>query len=451
MADRRRMNWDRLICDKRFGLEHYHDDKRGVRSDFLRDYDRLVFSSPFRRLQNRTQVFPLPGSIFVHNRLTHSLEVACVGRSLATEVSLQLREKYASELWVDKLSAMGEIVSAACLAHDLGNPPFGHSGEKAIATYFSEGAGAALKDELTAEQWLDFIHFEGNANAFRLLTHRFNGRRPGGFAMTYSMLASIVKYPYESSLAGGKNKFGFFTSEKADFIKVADELGMLADYGPAGEVRYARHPLVYLVEAADDICYEVMDIEDAHKLGLLPTQQVIDLLLGFFTAERIAHMRDVMEHVDDPNERIGYLRSAVIGTLVNAAAKAFVDNEDVILEGRFEGSLLDHIPELEKSGYARCNELSWAKIYKAADVVDIDLAGTSIITFLMEKLVDAVRNPQYNYSQLLLSKVPQQYEIDAPTLYGKIQAVVDHVSGMTDVYALDLYRKLNGMSLKINN
>ena len=446
-----RMQWQRLICDKRFGLEQYHDDKRGVRSDFLRDYDRLVFSSPFRRLQNKTQVFPLPGSIFVHNRLTHSLEVACVGRSLATEVALQLRAKYAGEEWVDKFDAIGEIVSAACLAHDLGNPPFGHSGEKAIATYFSEGAGAVLKNELTDEQWLDFIRFEGKANAFRLLTHRFNGRRPGGFAMTYSMLASIVKYPYESSLAGDKNKFGFFTSEKADFVKVAEELGMLSRPGDNGEVRYARHPLVYLVEAADDICYEVMDIEDAHKLGLIPTQQVMELLLGFFPADRVEHMYEVMSHVDDPNEKIGYLRSAVIGALVRVCAQAFVDNEDAIMKGRFRGSLLDHIPALEREGYARCNELSWAKIYKAADVVDIDLAGTSIIMFLMEKLVDAVRNPEYNYSQLLLSKVPQQYEINAPTLYGKIQAVVDHVSGMTDVYALDLYRKLNGMSLKINN
>ena len=445
------MQWQRLICDKRFGLEQYHDDKRGVRSDFLRDYDRLVFSSPFRRLQNKTQVFPLPGSIFVHNRLTHSLEVACVGRSLATEVALQLRAKYAGEEWVDKFDAIGEIVSAACLAHDLGNPPFGHSGEKAIATYFSEGAGAVLKNELTDEQWLDFIRFEGKANAFRLLTHRFNGRRPGGFAMTYSMLASIVKYPYESSLAGDKNKFGFFTSEKADFVKVAEELGMLSRPGDNGEVRYARHPLVYLVEAADDICYEVMDIEDAHKLGLIPTQQVMELLLGFFPADRVEHMYEVMSHVDDPNEKIGYLRSAVIGALVRVCAQAFVDNEDAIMKGRFRGSLLDHIPALEREGYARCNELSWAKIYKAADVVDIDLAGTSIIMFLMEKLVDAVRNPEYNYSQLLLSKVPQQYEINAPTLYGKIQAVVDHVSGMTDVYALDLYRKLNGMSLKINN
>lgn len=445
------MDWNRLICDKRFGLEEYNDPKRGTRSDFLRDYDRLIFSSPFRRLQNKTQVFPLPGSIFVHNRLTHSLEVACVGRSLATEAAIALKEKYAGKPWVDKFDAMGEITSAACLAHDLGNPPFGHSGEKAIATFFSEGAGAELRGDLTDSQWSDLTRFDGNANAFRLLTHRFKGRRPGGFAMTYSMLASIVKYPYESSLAGTKNKFGFFTSEIADFERVARELGMKPMPGPNGEVRYARFPLVYLVEAADDICYEVMDIEDAHKLGWLPTQKVIDLMLGFFDADKIEHMEQVMDRLDDPNEKIAYLRSAVIGTLVKAAADAFIAGEEEILHGTYTGTLLDHIPPRLRTAYDRCAQLSWSKIYCAPDVVDIDLAGTSIISFLLEKLVEAVRNPSFNYSRLLLAKVPQQYEIDAPTLFGKLQAVVDHVSGMTDVYALDLYRKLNGMSLKINN
>lgn len=447
----KKMEWNRLICDKRFGLEQYHDDKKGVRSDFLRDYDRLVFSSPFRRLQNKTQVFPLPGSVFVHNRLTHSLEVACVGRSLATEVSQQLRQKYAGEPWVDRLEAMGEIVSAACLAHDLGNPPFGHSGEKAIATFFSEGSGRELRDELTPQQWADFTHFDGNANAFRLLTHRFNGRRPGGFAMTYSMLASIVKYPYPSTLSRGKNKFGFFASEQADFAKVASELGMISNAEADGSISYSRHPLVYLVEAADDICYEIMDIEDAHKLGWVSTETVIDLMLGFFEPDRIDHIREVMSRVEDPNEKIVYLRSIVIGELVKECSEAFLSGEEDILAGRYEGSLLDHIGSTAREGYRRCNELSWKKIYTASDVVDIDLAGTSIITFLLEKLVEAVRHPEFNYSKLLLSKVPQQYEINAPTLYQKIQAVVDHVSGMTDVYALDLYRKLSGMSLKINN
>ncbi|MCM1517594.1 MAG: dNTP triphosphohydrolase [Pseudoflavonifractor sp.] len=443
----RKMNWDMLVCDKRFGLEHYHDPKRGMRSDFQRDFDRLVFSSPFRRLQNKTQVFPLPGSIFVHNRLTHSIEVASVGRSLASEVAHKLRDKYRDEPWVSRLDYIGEIVGAACLAHDLGNPPFGHSGEKAISTFFSEGAGAVLRDSLTSSQWADLIHFEGNANAFRLLTHRFNGRRPGGFAMTYSTLASIVKYPYESSLAGDKNKFGFFSSEKDDFIKVAGELGLLSHPGPGGETRFARHPLVYLVEAADDICYQVMDIEDAHKLRIITTGEVTELLKSFFDGERRDRIEHILTTVDDPNEKIAYLRSSVIGTLVGECARTFVDNEDIILRGEFDTSLLDVIAPLQRDGYRRCSAMAWDKIYRAGDVVDIELAGNRIITFLLEKLIHAVRFPDLNYSRLLLSKVPNQYDVHTPDLFGKIQAVLDHVSAMTDVYALDLYRKLNGLSL----
>ncbi|MCM1138433.1 MAG: dNTP triphosphohydrolase [Duncaniella sp.] len=445
------MSWDKLINDKRFGLEHYHDGKPGHRSDFQRDFDRLVFSSPFRRLQNKTQVFPLPGSIFVHNRLTHSMEVACVGRSLAKEISILLKERYASMPWVAKLDDMGEIVAAACLAHDLGNPPFGHSGEKAISAYFSEGNGRYLESKLTPQQWNDLIHFEGNANAFRLLTHQFNGRRPGGFAMTYSTLASIVKYPFESSLAGSHGKFGFFTAEKDDFIKVADELGMLPITTSSGAICYKRHPLVYIVEAADDICYEVMDIEDAHKLGTLTTNEVIPLFLAFFDEERRKHIEKIMQHVEDPNEKIAYLRSSIIGILVSRCAEAFVENEDNILSGTFRGSLLDNISPRERNGYKACEALSWQKIYGASDVVDIELAGTRIISFLINELVEAVQNPELNYSRLLLAKVPTQYEINSPTLYGKLLAVLDHISGMTDVYALDLYRKLNGMSLKINN
>ncbi len=442
------MHWDRLINDKRLGLEDYHDPKSGSRSDFQRDFDRLVFSSPFRRLQNKTQVFPLPGSIFVHNRLTHSMEVASVGRSLANEISRELRLKYRDEPWCDKLEAMGEIVSAACLAHDLGNPPFGHSGEKAISTFFSEGAGAEIRNELTEAQWADLINFEGNANSFRLLTHQFKGRRKGGFAMTYSMLASVVKYPYESRLAGGKSKFGFFSTEIDTFKRIAEELGleMRNDVG-CGAVSYARHPLVYIVEAADDICYQVMDIEDAHKLRVVGTDEVIRLFLGFFDEEKRRHMVDVMDKVEDPNEKIGYLRSCVIGTLVKQCARTFVDNEPAILAGEFEGSLLDNIALHEREGYRRCSALAWDKIYRASDVVDVELAGNRIITFLMEKLIHAVRYPELNYSALLLSKVPEQYDIEAPTLFGKIQAVLDHISGMTDVYALDLYRKLYGMSL----
>ena len=447
----RRMSWDRLVLDKRFGLEGYHDPRRGSRSDFTRDFDRLVFSPPFRRLQNKTQLFPLPSSIFVHNRLTHSMEVACVGRSLATEVAIMLRRRYASEPWVDKLDAISEIVAAGCLAHDLGNPPFGHSGERAISTYFSEGPGRELRPLLEPGQWADLTRFDGNANAFRLLTHQFRGRRPGGFAMTYSTLASIVKYPYEAILADGKLKFGFFGSERDAFVRVADELGMLALDAPGGAVRYARHPLVYLVEAADDICYEIMDIEDAHKLGLLSYAETEPLLLDYFDPVRRGHIVDNMSRIEDPNEKIGYMRSCVIGQLVNSCAAAFVESEDAILEGRFEGCLLDHVAEREREAYRACADLSWARIYCAPDVVDIELAGNRIITFLMDKLVQAVRNPELNYSRLLLSKIPHQYDTSAPTLYGRLQATVDYVSGMTDVYAHELYRKLNAMSLKLNN
>ncbi|MDE6269866.1 MAG: dNTP triphosphohydrolase [Muribaculaceae bacterium] len=441
------MNWNTLICDKRFGLEHYHDPKKSaLRSDFRRDYDRLVFSSPFRRLQNKTQVFPLPGSIFVHNRLTHSMEVACVGKSLADRVADTLRERYGAEPWAHKLNALGDITAAACLAHDLGNPPFGHSGEKAIATFFSEGAGAYLQERLSPAEWRDITTFEGNANTFRVLTHQFKGRRAGGFAMTYSTLAAIVKYPYESSLAT-RGKFGFFTSERDDFVRVAETLGMKRLPSPDGTLRYARHPLVFLVEAADDICYEVMDIEDAHKLKILSTTEVIDAFMAFFDDERQAHMRDVMDTVEDPNEKVAYLRSCVIGVLVDRCAEAFLRREQDILEGTFQASLLSDIDEREREGYRRCTRLSWARIYTAGSVVDVELAGNRIITYLMEKLIRAVTDPDLNYSRLLLAKFPQQYDVEAPSLYGKIQAVLDHISAMTDVYALNLYRTLEGTSL----
>ena len=441
-----KMKWQALISDKRFGLEDYHDPKKNLtRTDFRRDYDRLVFSSPFRRLQNKTQVFPLPGSIFVHNRLTHSMEVACVGKSMADNIAAALRQRYPADSEV--FDHLGDIVAAACLAHDLGNPPFGHSGEKAIGTFFSEGAGQSLRERLTPAQWCDLTRFEGNANAFRVLTHQFNGRRKGGFAMTYSMLASIVKYPFESILSTDKGKFGFFTTEKDDFVKVADELGMLRLSADGEPVRYARHPLVYIVEAADDICYQVMDIEDAHKLRILPTAQVMEMLLGFFDDDRRSHMQRIMDTVADPNEKIAYLRSCVVGTLVERCARTFIDNEESILDGTFAGPLIRHISQLERESYCRCAGISAEKIYRSSEVVDIELAGNRIITFLLERLVQAVLQPDLNYSKLLLAKFPEQYYVDAPTEFGRIQAVLDHVSAMTDVYALDLYRKLNGMSL----
>ncbi|MBR8707795.1 deoxyguanosinetriphosphate triphosphohydrolase [Bacteroides pyogenes] len=444
------MNWKQLISARRFGMEEFHREREENRSEFQRDYDRLIFSAPFRRLQNKTQVFPLPGSVFVHNRLTHSLEVSCVGRSLGNDVAKAILKRQ-PELRDSYLPEIGSIVSAACLAHDLGNPPFGHSGERAISTFFSEGKGQFLQEkqpdgqQLSAAEWEDLIHFEGNANAFRLLTHRFEGRRKGGFAMTYTTLASIVKYPFSSSLAGKKSKFGFFTTEEESYRKIATELGLtLLNEHP---LRYARHPLVFLVEAADDICYQMMDIEDAHKLKILTTEETKQLFMGFFEDERIEHIRETLRIVSDTNEQIAYLRSSVIGLLIRECTRVFLEHEPEILAGTFEGALIRHVAGKPAEAYEHCAKVSLDKIYRSRDVLDIELAGFRIISTLLELMIDAVTSPEKAYSKLLINRVSEQYHINSPVLYERIQAVLDYISGMTDVFALDLYRKINGNSL----
>ena len=440
------MDWRKLISAKRLGMESFHAGGADDRSDFLRDYDRLIFSAPFRRLQNKTQVFPLPGSVFVHNRLTHSLEVACVGRSLGNKVSRAVLE-HRPELADSLIGEIGSIVSAACLAHDLGNPPFGHSGERAISSYFTEGKGQALREQMTAAEWDDIIHFEGNANAFRLLTHQFNGRRKGGFALTYSTLASIVKYPYSSHYSGAKSKFGFFKTEAETFRAIADELGLIRLSDEGEPLRYCRHPLVFLVEAADDICYQMMDIEDAYKLKILTREETVALLTPFIEEHKQGHLTEVLNMVSDSNEQIAYLRSKVIGILIDECVEAFMHHEEEILNGTFSEPLIKHASERCRQAYKRCSEVAVKKIYRSRDVLDIELAGFRIINTLIELMIDAVTHPDKAYSRLLIDRVSSQYDLHAPTLYGKIQAVFDYLSGMTDVFALDLYRKINGNSL----
>ena len=442
------MEWKNLISNKRFGQEHRHAERHDDRSEFKRDYDRLIFSSAFRRLQNKTQVFPLPGSIFVHNRLTHSLEVASVGMSLGNDVAKQLIILHPG-LKNTLFEEIGTIVSAACLAHDLGNPPFGHSGEKAMQTFFSEGEGQEIKGMVTADFWEDITHFEGNANAFRILTHRFKGRRPGGFVMTYSMLAAIVKYPFASSLAGDHGKFGFFTSEAASYEKVAEELGIARKSRPGEPLHYARHPLVYLVEAADDICYEIMDIEDSHKLKILTYQETEDLLLAFFDTETQGKIKErmVREQVTDDNEKVVYLRASVIGKLENECVKTFVDHEAEILAGTFTGSLVDNIASRPRAAYKHCEAISYAKIYQSKPVLDIELSGYKIMETLMETFVGAAVNPKSFHSQQLIRRVSSQYDITNDSLEERIMAAIDYISGMTDIYALDIYQKINGINL----
>ncbi len=445
------MDWKQLITNKRLGQEDHHPERHDDRTEFKRDYDRLIFSAPFRRMQNKTQVFPLPGSVFVHNRLTHCLEVASVGMSLGNDVSRMLmRDKY-PELRNTLFEELGQIVSAACLAHDMGNPPFGHSGEKAIQTFFTEGKGLALREQVSPRFWDDVTHFEGNANAFRILSHQFKGRRKGGFVMTYSMLASIVKYPWAASCAGKKGKFGFFASEEAFFQRIAEEMGLMRLSAGGEALKYVRHPLVFLVEAADDICYEIMDIEDSHKLKILSFDETEELLLSFFDEQTQEGIRKRIkdEGMTDSNEMIVYMRACVIGKLENECVKAFVENEEAILNGTFSGSLIQHISERQREAYLRCSKMSYNKIYRSKPVLDVELAGYKIMATLMEQMTEAVLHPDRYYSQQLICRVSSQYDINAEDLESRIMAVLDYISGMTDVYALDVYQKINGISLPI--
>ena len=445
------MNWEKLISDKRLGQEHRHTVRHDDRSEFKRDYDRLIFSAPFRRMQNKTQVFPLPGSIFVHNRLTHSLEVASVGLSLGNDVARAVM-KTRPELAATLLPQIGTVVSTACLAHDMGNPPFGHSGEKAIQTFFTEGEGRELKDKVSPGFWADVTHFEGNANAFRLLAHRFKGRREGGFVMTYTTLASIVKYPFASTVAEkGHGKFGFFIPEAGIYRKIADELGIIRKSADGLPMEYARHPLVYLVEAADDICYEIMDIEDAHKLKIVTFDETEHLFLDFFDemAQNSIRQRIADEGITDENERVVYMRACVIGALERACVDAFMRHEEDIMNGTMKGCLVDNIEPRLAEAYRKCTRLSKEKIYKSKPVLDVELSGYKIMATLMEAMVDAVSNPSRFYSRQLISRVSSQYDINADDLETRLMAVIDYISGMTDVYALDVYQKINGISLPI--
>jgi dGTPase len=444
------MNWNSLLSAKRFGQENQSSSGKqiDVRSQFQRDYDRMIFSSPFRRLQNKTQVFPLPGSIFVHNRLTHSLEVSSVGRSLGNALADRLIHlEFVEDN--EEIKEIGSIVAGACLAHDLGNPPFGHSGEKAMSHYFSDGKGKKLKDKFTGEQWQDLTNFEGNANALRLLTHAFHGRRKGGFALTYSSIASIVKYPWESNKIAEvkKPKYGFFQSEKEDYLCIARELG-IPEVTPG---IFARFPLVYLVEAADDICYQIMDIEDAHKLNILTTQETKELLLSFYHPERdkkcLERISETCQEVTDINEQIAYMRAGVIGKLIADCVKVFVDHYEEIMEGKFQSSLIKKVDEVSLLAYEKCTKVAITRIYRHRSVVEIELAGYKILGTLLDEFVNAVFESKSFYAKNLLSLIPEQYDVGEGSDYEKMMSVLDFISGMTDVFALDLYRTIKGIEL----
>lgn len=446
------MNWDTLLSARRMHIDNASasDDQSYARSEFQRDYDRIIFSSPFRRLQNKTQVFPLPGSVFVHNRLTHSLEVASVGRSLGNILSNKLRENKEAE--GEKVLGMGSIVSAACLAHDLGNPSFGHSGEKAISRYFFEGDGKELIKALSPAQQADLTNFEGNANAFRILTHRFRGKGASGFALTYSTLASIVKYPCESIASRPKGekinrkKYGYFDSEKETYAAIAQQLGIVKEQDDP--MVYARYPLVYLVEAADDICYNIIDLEDAHRLSILSHEKVKELMLNLLAEDKdYDDIITSLAGIDDENDKIAYLRGKCINTLIWKSVDVFWNNREAILNGTYNKSLSGGITGKTADAFEAIEKISIEKIYNYHTVVEIEVAGYQVIGGLLEEFVPAVLEAKSHYHKKLLALMPMQFHTEKGDTYSKIQSVVDFVSGMTDLYAIEMYRKIKGISI----
>jgi dGTPase len=432
-----------------------------LRTSFLRDYDRIIFSSAFRRLQNKTQVFPLPGPVFVHNRLTHSLEVASVGRSLGKAVGDALAAQYADlgeefrEFYKYELPS---VIAAGCLAHDIGNPPFGHSGEDAIRSFFRglEGeAGKRFACELTDNQQRDFLFFEGNANAFRTLTHSFNEEAPGGFRLTYATLASIVKYPSDSLHGFNKQrlatkKSGFFDSEIPIYKAIARELG-IPQIDPERNV-FARHPFVYLVEAADDICYRVIDFEDAHRLNIISIDMIKALFLAFFDHEEGYDARDrvekVLNGINDDNQKVQFLRAKLINLLIFRVRDVFIRHEALLLDGALEKSLIDYLPAREVELIRKIDAFSVQHIYNHRSVVEIEIAGYNVIGGMLKEFFGAVLDPHSAKSAKLLQLISKQFIItgEPDRLYYDIQSVVDFIAGMTDLYAVDLYRKITGMA-----
>lgn len=451
------MHWQTLFSNQRFNSSAtaVQDHSRG---DYMRDYDRLIFSSQFRRLQNKTQVFPLPGAVFVHNRLTHSLEVASVGRSLGRTVGERIAEKHAQEL--DEIALdfyrfeLPAVVMTACIAHDIGNPPFGHSGETAIRSFFEELDDAKrqrMEAELTENQFNDFKKFEGNANAFRILTSIF---LKNGLKLTYATLASIIKYPTDSTHGFDKTtglisskKTGFFDSELTYFKEVAESLGIHSQNKETNT--YARHPFVFLVEAADDICYRIIDLEDAHRLNIISTDEAVGLLMPFFAGEGAeSYLQNKIPTIEDNQQKLSLLRAMLINLLTNKCADVFMENEAALLDGTLNKPLIDLLDERTISLINKIDEISLRKIYRHQAVIEVEIAGYHVIGGLLNEFVSAVLAPKAAKSKMLLRLLPSQFTIKQDdSLYQNIQRIVDYISGMTDIYAVDLYRKITGIEM----
>lgn len=447
------MDLNTLFTNKRTGN---HSATAASRTDFQRDYDRIIFSSAFRRLQNKTQVFPLPGSVFVHNRLTHSLEVSSVGRSLGSAIGEFIVDSQKSNLSSASqefyLHHLKEVVAAACLCHDIGNPAFGHSGEDAIASFFERNE-SDLKSKFNEKEWADLLNFEGNANAIRVLTHQQKGKDQGGVQLTYSTLASIAKYPCEA-IAKKKGvlhrkKFGFFQNEKETFLEIAKETGMIQE--SEEPMIFKRNPFVWLVEAADDICYNIIDMEDAHRLGIVSTSDCENLFFDLIrsvdsSTERVERK---LPSLTNKNERISYLRAKVINSLIVKAIELYQTNFEAILHGELDQALLS-MYQKDNPSLQEIESFSIAKIYNHKVVVEIENAGYNVMYELLNHFVFPVlkeSNEIKSYDKMALKLLPEQFVYAEGSSYQKVLGVLDFVSGMTDNYATDIYRKIKGIDI----
>ena len=447
------MDLNQLYTNQRSGN---HPNSAASRTDFQRDFDRIIFSSAFRRLQNKTQVFPLPGSVFVHNRLTHSLEVSSVGRSLGSLIGGWIFENFENDINIESkefyLHNLSNVLAAACLCHDVGNPAFGHSGEDAIASYFEKNE-ADLKQKFNEKEWADLINFEGNANAIRVLTHQQNGKDFGGTQLTYTTLASIAKYPCEA-IAKDKSKvhrkkFGFFQNEKEIFLEIAKNTSILQENDHP--IIFKRHPFVWLVEAADDICYHIIDMEDAHRLGIVSTADCENLFLDLIQSENqnLERVKDKMALISNKNERISYLRAKVINALINKSVQLYKANFTSILDGSLDSPLLDLFKK-ENPALQEIQKFSIENIYAYKAVIEIENAGYNVMYELLDHFIPSILKEAHlrkSYDKMALKLLPEQFNYQNGTDYQKTLGVIDFVSGMTDNYATDLYKKIKGIEI----
>ncbi len=453
MANQGFMTWENIISHRRTGSLSMKEEQR---TDFQRDYDRLIFSSAFRRLQNKTQVFPLPGSTFVHNRLTHSLEVAGVGRSLGKMVGTVIAKEHClnGEAQLFYRYDLANVIAAASLAHDIGNPAFGHSGEDAISDYFRTRE-ASLKSYFSAVEWAELCDFEGNANTFRILTHHFQGKSTGGYRLTYSTLAAVLKYPCEQAAvnraSAHRKKYGVFLSERDTMRALAQEVGMLPQ--EEDPLVYFRHPFVYLTEAADDICYRIIDLEDAQRLGIVSyrvTEELfLSLLNSFGKRGDFERIKGELKRIGDKNEKAGYLRAKVVNYLVQASSEVFLDHREAILQGTWNNTLMKEVarshPVLD-----HIEKLSVEQIYSHDTVAHIELAGYHVLSSILDLFVPAVLSPEGSRSskeKTIVMMLPEHYRPLGQSAYDDVRLVLDYISGMTDLYATEFYRNAFGFDI----